>query len=378
MSKGTPGGPLAFIHGDDEFAVSQRARNVYQIWCEEEVAGEDDEIIEAHATNAGEALKALVRLNESIQTLPFFGGGKIVWFKACNYLGDDRIAKVGDVNSGLVDLASKLKNFDWAGVKLIISSGKPDKRKAFYKTLAKLADTEEFAAISLDDRDWQAKTEQFVAAKMISLGVQVDYPVVAKICQLVGPDTRALASECEKFASFVFNSQEITVSDVESIVNQGKHAKAFALGDALGERDLPKMLKRLDEDVWAAKTDRKKSVIGLVAGLVSKVRSLLFARELLDSGLVRPVRGFAQFKSQVERLPSHIFAADRRISPQGLHPYVLFSAANQAQNYTRQELVRAMDLLMQSNHRLVSSSLDESFVLQHTLIQFVAREAKAA
>ena len=35
-----------------------------------------------------------------------------------------------------------------------------------------------------------------------------------------------------------------------------------------------------------SKTDRKKSVIGLVAGLVSKVRSLLFARELLDAGWV--------------------------------------------------------------------------------------------
>ncbi len=378
MSKGTPSGPLVFIHGDDEFAVSQRARNVYQIWCKEGGVGEDSEIIEAHAANVGEASKALERLNESIQTLPFFGEGKIVWFKACNYLGDDRIAKASDVNSGLVDLASKLKNFDWAGVKLIISSCKPDKRKAFYKTLAKLADTEEFAAISLDDRDWQGKAEQFVAAKLKSLRVGADYTIVTKICQLVGPDTRALTSECEKFASFVSSSEEITPSDVESIVTQGKHAKAFALGDALGERDLPKMLKRLEEDMWAAKTDRKKSVIGLVAGLVSKMRSLLFARELLDSGLIRPVSGFAQFKSQVERLPSEIFAADRRISPMGLHPYVLFSATNQAQNYTREELVRAMDLLMQCNHKLVSSSLDESFVLQHTLTQIVARKAKAA
>ena len=57
---------------------------------------------------------------------------------------------------------------------------------------------------------------------------------------------------------------------------------------------------------------------------------------------------------------------------------MLFNATSQAQNYTREELVGAMDLLMQSNHRLVSSSLDESFVLQRTLTQIVAREAKAA
>ena len=115
-----------------------------------------------------------------------------------------------------------------------------------------------------------------------------------------------------------------------------------------------------------------------MAGLVSKMRSLLFARELLDLGLVQQAKGFAQFKSQLESLPSEIFGSDRRISPLGIHPYVLFNATNQAQNYTREELVRALDLLMQSNHKLVSSSLDESFVLQRTLIQIVAREAKAA
>ena len=243
MSKETPDGPLLFIYGDDEFAVSQRARNVYRKWCEKEPVGGDNEIIEAHAVNTGEALKALARLNESIKTLPFFGEEKIIWFKACNYLGDDRTAKSSDVNSGLVGLASELKTFQWGKVKLIISSGKPDKRKASYKALAKLADTEEFAAISLDDRDWQAKAEQFVAAKLKSLGLVIKYPVIAKISQLVGPDTRALTSECEKFASFVFNSEDITTSDVELIVTQGKHAKAFALGDALGERDLPRTLK---------------------------------------------------------------------------------------------------------------------------------------
>ena len=58
--------------------------------------------------------------------------------------------------------------------------------------------------------------------------------------------------------------------------------------------------------------------------------------------------------------------------------YVLFSATNQARNYSRGELIRALDLLMQCNRRLVSSSLDESFVLQQALTQILIREAEAA
>ena len=377
MSKEIPEGPLAFIHGDDDFAVSQRARQIYQKWCEEG-DGEDNEIVEAHAVNAGEALKALGRLNEAIETLPFFGGGKVVWFKGCNYLGDGRTAKANDVSEALADLATKLKTFDWAGVRMLISSAKADKRKTFYKMTSKAGYVEEFTALSVDDRDWQAKAEQLIGSRLKLLKKKADYLTVNELAQLVGPDTRAIVSECDKLAAYVGEAAEITVTNVRSIVTQGKHAKAFALGDALGERNLTKLLKRLDEDLWAAKTDRKKSVIGLVAGLVSKVRSLLFARELLDAGWIKPVRGFAQFKSQIENLPADAFAEDRRISPLGLHPYVLFSAANQAQNYTREELVEAMDLLMHCNRKLVSTSLDESFVLQQVLTQIVVKEAQAA
>jgi hypothetical protein len=37
-----------------------------------------------------------------------------------------------------------------------------------------------------------------------------------------------------------------------------------------------------------------------------------------------------------------------------------------------------MDLLMHCNHKLVSTSLDESFVLQQVLTQIVVKEAQAA
>ena len=378
MSKSPmPDGPLALVHGDDDFAVSQRARQIHKAWCEE-VDSMDHDTIEATVATAGEASKVLGRLREAIETLPFFGGGKVVWFKDCNFLGDDRTAKAKDVSSGLADFASLLKTFEWAGVRLLISATKADKRKTFYKTVSKIGHAESFEALSLDDREWQAKAEQVVTAKLKALKKKVDYSAVAKLTQMVGPNSRALISECEKVAIYVGERDEVSVTDVQAIVIRGKHTKAFALGDALGERDLPRLLRRLDEDLWAVKTDRKKSVIGLVGGLVSKVRSLLFARELMDGGWLKPTRSFPQFKPQIDRLPADSFPTDRKISPLGLHPYVLFNAVNQAGNYNSTELVRALELLMYCNRRLVSSSLDDALILQQTLTQIVVREAKAA
>ena len=70
--------------------------------------------------------------------------------------------------------------------------------------------------------------------------------------------------------------------------------------------------------------------------------------------------------------------ADRRFNPLALNPYVLYKALPQAKKYTQGELVRAMDLLLRCNQRLVSSGLDESLVLQETLVQIVLPHAVAA
>ena len=78
---------LALICGDDEFAVKQRAKQLYQQWCDEVGGGMDHEIIEAGVSNSGEALDAIARLREALRTLPFFGSGKVVWLRDCNFLG---------------------------------------------------------------------------------------------------------------------------------------------------------------------------------------------------------------------------------------------------------------------------------------------------
>src|SRR5258705_10255028 len=83
--------PVLLVCGEDDFNVKQRARQVFQKWSEE-LGGMDHETIDAQVSNGGEALRALARLREGLNTLPFFGGGKVVWLQNCNFLADDRPA----------------------------------------------------------------------------------------------------------------------------------------------------------------------------------------------------------------------------------------------------------------------------------------------
>jgi DNA polymerase-3 subunit delta len=194
----------------------------------------------------------------------------------------------------------------------------------------------------------------------------------------VGPNARQLENEVEKLCLFVGGREKIEFADVAAVCTRNKTARAFALGDALGDRDLPRLFARLDEELWETKFDSQKSEIGLLYGLISKVRAMLLLKEILREGWIKPETDYSRFKAQLEHVPAGNLPADRRFNPLALNPYVLFKALPQAKRYTQDELVRATDLLLRCNQRLVSSGLNETLVLQQALVQIVGPQAAAA
>jgi DNA polymerase-3 subunit delta len=369
--------PVALLHGDEDFAVKQRARQLFDKWCGE-VGGMDHETIDAAVGNSGEALKALGKLREALQTLPFFGGGKVVWLKDCSFLGDDRTSASATVTEALAELAAELKTFRWDGVRLLVSAGKTDKRKTFYKTLEKLGTVEHFAAISLDDRNWADQAEDLAYKKLKALKKEISSEALAKLVANVGPHAAQLHSEVEKLAAYAGARADIALADVDAIVTRNKQARAFALADALGDRNLPVLLKTLDEELWEVRLKvGKKSEIGLLYGLISKVRVMIFLQEMIKAGWLKADGDYTRFKAQLERVPADALPEDKRINPLAMNPYVLFRALPQSKKYSSAELIRAMDLLLQCNMKLVSSGLDESLVLQQTLTQIVRKEEVA-
>jgi DNA polymerase-3 subunit delta len=368
--------PLALICGDDEFALKRRARQLYQQWCEE-LGGMDHEIIEAAVSNSGDALTVIAKLREALQTLPFFGSGKVIWLRDCSFLGDERAASAQAVTETLGELADELKKFAWQNVRLLISAGKVDKRKTFFKTLDKIGTIENFAGWS-DDRDWVERAEITARTAVRDRKKEIFEEALAELVSRVGPHPRQLDSEIEKLCLFAGDRKKIEVADVAAICTRNKTARAFALGDALGDRDLPRLLRRLDEELWETKFDSQKSEIGLLYGLIGKVRAMLLLKEMLHEGWVKPTTDYNHFKAQLERVPTDKLPADKRFNPLALNPYVLYKALPQVKKYGQGELVRAMDLLLRCNQRLVSSGLDESLVLQQALVQIVTPQAVAA
>jgi DNA polymerase-3 subunit delta len=367
--------PVLLVCGEDEFGVKQRAREIFQKWSDE-IGGMDHEIIDAAASHAGEALKSLAKLRAALQTLPFFGSGKVVWLRNCNFLGEERAAAAQSVTENLAELSKELKAFVWQNVRLLISAGKVDKRKSFYKALEKIGSVETFAGWT-DDGEWAEQAQAWALRALRGLNNEISDEALALLVASIGPNVRMLDSEIEKLSVYVAPRARIEVEDVTAIVTRNKQARAFALGDALGDRHLARVLACLDRELWEIRRDTKRNEIGLLYGLISKVRVLIFIRELLARRWLQPKSDFNSFKAQLACVPADALPDDKKLNPLAMHPYVLFQAMPQANNYSQGELIAAMDLLLECNQKLISRNLDASLVLQQTLIQIVSRPAEA-
>ncbi|MFM7101221.1 MAG: DNA polymerase III subunit delta, partial [Verrucomicrobiota bacterium] len=256
------------------------------------------------------------------------------------------------------------------------SATKPDKRRSFYKTLEKLGDVEAFAALSADDKDWTGKAEAEALRLFQAAGKDIEDEALAELVTRTGPNLRQLSGETEKLIVYSGPRRQVTLADVQRLTTRHRQARAFALAEALGDRDLPRLLRTLDEELWEMRVDRKKSGIGLLYGLLSKIRCILLLKELRKAGVLRPTRDYSSFKGQLERVSTGSLPADRRFNPLAAHPFTLFQAMRQTDHYETAELVRAMELLLEANRKLVSSDLDDALVLQQVLVDITGLPAR--
>ena len=200
--------PLALICGDDDFAVKQHAKKLFAAWSAE-LGGLDHETIDASVGNSGDALAVLGRLREALQTLPFFGSGKVVWLRDCNFLGEERTATSKAVTDALTELAEELKTFAWQTIRLLISAGKVDKRRAFYKTLEKIGSVEIFSAWSQEDRDWADRAEVAARDALRQRQKDITETALAELVSRAGLNARQLENEVEKLCVYVGDRAKI-------------------------------------------------------------------------------------------------------------------------------------------------------------------------
>lgn len=360
---------LHLVYGSEEYLVRENARRLATALAPKGGGDFAVEIVDGMAANANEAIKAIYKTLDALNTLGFFASEKLVWLKDASFFGTDRTSESEAVEEAVDDLAETLKKGLLAGVTLLVSAGPVDKRRSFYKTFEKTGVVQAHDAIDpTRDRDWQEKVCDFITAHAKALDKAVSDDAVVLLTELNGANLRQIETELEKLAAYVGQRHTIEAADVRAVGSASREAITWDLNDAVGERDLPRALRIMDRLLFQG-----ENPIGLLFALASRIRQMLILRELIDRKVLQPAN-YGGVQAQLNRIPASVASqlpADKKLNPLLAHPFVVFKTLSQAARYTRPQLIRAMEWLLDTNRQLVSSALPDQLALEELVARIV-------
>src|SRR5216683_4806976 len=115
------------VVGSDDVEVKRTAAELAEKLKPAEAGDFGLETIDGAADNADQAAARIRSTIEALRTLPFFGGGKLVWLKNANFLDDDQKARSVAVQSALEDLSELIEDDLGAETTFLISASDVDK-----------------------------------------------------------------------------------------------------------------------------------------------------------------------------------------------------------------------------------------------------------
>ena len=354
------------VVGSDESEVKRMAADLAAKVTPPDAGDFGLEVIDGVVDNAEQAASRIRLTIEALQTLPFFGG-KLVWLKNANFLGDTAIGRAASVQSALDELAEIIKGDFGATVTLLLSATEVDKRRSFYKALANRAELQIFDRLDSSRSGWEEEATQIVRARATKRKLQFDDEALDLFVLLTGGDTRQIDSELEKIDIFLGKERRVNVDLVRELVPLSRAGVIFELGNALAERDLERALTLVRRLL-----DQGESAIGiLLVATLPTIRNLLLAKDLMERHrLPRPHAPF-HFISAINRLPDTATEHLPRKKDGSINAYALGIAAQNAHRFETEQLVAGMQACLEANLQLVTTQLDHELILTEVVVKLL-------
>lgn len=347
--------PVYVVTGSDEGKVSEEASKLFE---KLKPAGSDEfanEIIEGAADNAEHGFTIAAQVAEGLQTMGFFGGDKVVWLKSATFMGSDRTSEAERAKAGVENILETLKAGLPEGVIFLISATAIDKRRAFFKWLAKNAELRSYDKIDVSKEGWEDQVATLVERSARDSGLNFTEEALALFVQLAGEETRQISNELEKLDLYLGERREITLEDVQIMVPLSRKGVIWEISRAIESRRATRAIELIDQQLT-----KNESAIGLVkAAIIPTVRNLFFAK------LVEPYRS-------VNQAPKGVLAVLPKKKDGGINTWGLKMAAPKARNFKLSQLQKGLENCLNADKALVTTGQDHRMVLHRLIVELCA------
>ncbi|MGF1447880.1 MAG: DNA polymerase III subunit delta [Opitutales bacterium] len=264
-----------FICGDDDFLVTRRGREVFDA-----LAGACDdafgpEIIEGSAGNVSEVEAMVNQFRASAETLPLFGGAKIIWLRGFNALADSVTGRSDAAKVQVERLQACLEPIDPESVSVVITAFPVDRRRKEFKWFQKNGQV-----IDLKSRDALESVAPELDRLARDAGVTFEPGVQEDLVGQVGGNARLAVAETEKLITYLGEGGgTIERQMLVELVPSFGEGDFFETAEAFFAADLSWTLDALRRHFFVQKDAR-----GLISTMQNRVRILIQLQALIDSG----------------------------------------------------------------------------------------------
>ena len=368
-------GSFFAVIGSDEGMVREQALELYN----QLTGGTDDgfthETIDGVADNSDSAFEICSSVVMALQTLPMFGGDKVVWLRNANFLGDNVTGRSQRTEAGVESLRSTLEAGLPQGVKFLLTAQGVDKRRSFWKFIEKSAEVRVFDRIDTSRDGWQEEVASLVTRRADELGLGFEPEALELFIMLAGEQSQQIGNELEKLDLYLGKDRRtITLEDVNRMVPLSRAAVVFEIGRAIQHGNAARAIQLIDQQLTAD----DKAAIGIIrAAIITTVRNLYFAKLICET-FKPPLGSYQGFAGALNRLPEN----DRAWLPQkkdgsGVNVYPLFQCVDAASQYDLAALQSVLEATLKADQALVTTGLDHRLVLHRLVVEIAAARKPA-
>ena len=184
------------------------------------------------------------------------------------------------------------------------------------------------------------------------------------LLEKIGPNIRSFSNELDKLVAFMGDRKEILPSDIETISKRTKQDPIYEMTNAIAERDTHRALFFLDSLLKS-----NFFPLQVLAAATNQIRKLILAKDVIHgrhgSGWKQDI-SYASFQKMI--LPE-IEKREPDFLTSNAHPFAIYMTLKQSDNYTVEDLIGALEVLLDADIRLKRSGQDAKIVLEQAILR---------
>ena len=289
---------------------------------------------------------------------------------------------------------------------LIITTDMADKRRSLFKSLSSRGVVIDCSVPKGNRRADRMAQESVLAERMNAMltagNKSMTQPTYAALYEMTGFDLRVFTSNLEKLISYVGDRKEITIKDVESVLQRTREDPIYELTGALADRKPDPALFFLGSILSAG-----IHPLQVFSALVNQVRKLLLAKDFTQSAYGRDWQAACPYDYFQKRVIPAIVEYDRNllehlsdrqampdtssqsgkagvrakskkkkgksktdllIAKNPKNAYPIYLLLKKAERFSKEELLNAFQILNAADKRLKTGGQNQRLVLEQVIL----------